>query len=687
MKQAAGSRDLVPALTLGLVVLASEWLPGVPGQLAQVPLLGAFPGLALAWALFPSASRTARWVIGLALAPLVSSVAGWALMAGGGDPAVAARVIGWAAWLAWVVRMSRPRRPEALLDSGLEVPGSGTVAFVGVALAVAVAVPHFVNPWMLVKSDAWNHAGIVYQILERGMPPEDPRFSGLRLNYVWFYNLYIGLQTSVHEGSAFVFMTALNVVDVALTAWLAYVLGWMLWRQREGAVGTALLTCFGFNAFMFLLWPLRGLHELASAAGHGGLPSWSVPPLRLSSWEIMNDVGAPHTWIENFIDKFVTGTSINYTWLLMMLFLWASIRLMRGRHPGAWIVVVLCSAGMQLWHGVVGLSAVPVALCAVALMLVLRRAWNWLPPSSRLVEFGAAAVLGFALVWPYTRAISSGWDPRHSGLHVSPVHLSPVATWTFATSCAFAMALALKPIRSIWSARDGVSASIVTYTLGICLFSILIALPNQNEVKFAYEAFVPLALLGGMNFSSWLGSMRSRFGRAGLALLGLLLAAPLVLTLVGFTLDRERLTYAALNPAPGENAMYDWIAAETPKQMVFVDARYRDLVMVRARRQMYLGSASGPERAAFPLAQVLERRAVMADLYGAADSLERDAGSLTALGRPACVIFRSQDGAGSAHAAAALRGRPDLFHAIYERDGFVLYAVKMPAAKSQAPTP
>jgi hypothetical protein len=687
MNRVSGARDLFPALVLGLVALASETLRGIAGEIAILPLLGAFPGLALAWALLPAASRTTRWTVGLVLAPLVSSIAGWALLSAHVDAASAARLIGWGAFALWIVMLVRGRRPQESLDAGERAPSHPAMWLLSGGLAVAIALPHVINPWMLVKSDAWNHCGIVYQILERGIPPEDPRFAGLHLNYVWFFNLYIGLLARVHDGNPFVLMSAMNVLDVALMAWLAYVLGWMVWRSRGGALGTALLTCCGFNALMLLLWPLRGIRGLSEFA-HGVVhTSWSPPLFRIHSWEIMSDLGAPHTWIENFVDKFATGTSINYTWLLMLLLLWAWVRLMRSRQAGAWIIAALASAGMQLWHGVVGLSVIPVAACAVVFLLALRRAWPWLPPASRLVEFGIAILLGFLATVPYIFSISRGWDAKQSGLHVSPIHLDLTMTLTLVTSCAFALAVAWSPMVSAWRERNAEPMMLTTYAAGIYAFSLLIALPNQNEAKFAFEAFVPLALLGGANFSNWIDNVRARTGRAGLAVLAVLLAAPLVLTLVGFTLDRERLTYPALNPAPGENEMYAWISSHTPRDMVFVDDHYRDLVMVRARRQMYLGSASGPERAAFPLAQVLERRAVMADLYGAADSLDRDVAALAALGRPACVLIRSQDADTRHRAGAALAARPDLFRPIYERSGFVLYAVEMPAVKSEAPRP
>ena len=687
MTGSSGRANLLAALALGAIAGSSEWLRGLAGQLALYPLLGAFPGLALSWALLPRASATTRWIVGLALAPLVSSLAGWLLIGRGLEPAFVTRAIGIAGALAWAAQLLRPS-PSPGDPGGEDTPPSGALWALSLGLAAAIALPHFLNPWMLIKSDAWNHAGIVYQILERGMPPEDPRFAGLHLNYVWFFNLFIGMLSSVHDGNPFVFMTLLNVVDVALLAWVAYLAGWMLWRNREGAVGAALLTCFGFNALTWLLWPLNGLRAVfGHDRGWEGLRAAYRMP-HFNNWLIMADLSPPYGVIENFADKFVTGTSINYTWLLMTLYLWAVVRLLRGAHRGAWWIALLATSGMQLWHGVVGLSVTPVALSALGLTLALRFRADWLPRTSRLIDATAATLLGFLATLPYVISISRGWNPGRSGLHVSPFHFDRVILVTLVLSCALATALAWRPMREALRERRADAAWLVIYAAGIYAFSILVQLPSHNEVKFAFEAFVPLALFGGTQFLPALRSVRARFGAAAIAITAALLAVPLVLTLVGFTLDPERRIAPAMNPVPGENQLYAWIQTHTPRDMVFVDDRFRDLIMVRARRQLYLGSSSGPERAAFPLQQVIERRAVMADLFGPARDLPGDAEALARLGRPAAIVYRSQDVAAGARPGAALEARPDLFLRIYDRDGFVLYAVRMPkAAASGAARP
>jgi hypothetical protein len=661
------TRRLAPAFALAAVALLGEVLPGRAGQVALYPLLGAFPGLAVAGWLLARASAPARAIVGLALAPLVASIAGWAVMSAGLDAALAARLVGWLGWTLWALRSARPF-PAATNDADA-LPGSRVVAVLVAVLIVAFAIPYALTPWMLEKSDAWYHAGATYQILERGMPPEDPRFAGLPVNYVWFFNLFVALLASVRDSDPFVFMALLNLADLAALAGVAFLLGWTLWRTRPAATGAAFLTCLGFYGLVSVLWPVT----LARVA----LQGHPLPVFHWSSWQIMMDLSPPFNILESFVDKFVTGTSLNYAWVLMALGLWAVVRLALGPSRGAWCVLVLCSAGMQLWHGVVGLSAVPVLVCALLTALLARRWANWLPAPTRLASIGIAAALGFVVTLPYTLAISRGWSAERSGLHVAPFHFDVAFAVTAVASSALALALATRPLAAVVRERRGAAALLAIFAFGMLAFAIVVQLPNYNHAKFPFEAFVPLAALGGAGFWPWLDATRRRFGGWAVAVVWLALAAPIVLTLRAFAVDPEQHTYVPLNPRPGEGALYQWIRERTPRDMVFVDARFRDLVMVRGRRQMYLGSPSGPERAAFPLQQVIERRAVMADLYGPARQLDADADALTRLGRPACVIVRLEDVPEGANARASLAARPDRFVPIYERDGFVLYAVRM----------
>ncbi len=240
-------------LLLGLVTLTGLGLRGIPGAIASYPALGVFPGMALAVLLGWRWSRTRRWLIGITLSPLVSAAAGWMLMSAGVPLPLAARALALASFAAWaLLEALRARHDEPAADEAEPLPA--LVKRWSLGLAALVALPPLLNPFVRVHGDGWVHAGLVWELAVRGLPPQDPRFAGLPLNYVWFYNLFVALFTGLPGAhDPFVIMAILNVITIALIARFAYYLGYAVWRDRDAAAGSALLLTLGFNAGAWLL--------------------------------------------------------------------------------------------------------------------------------------------------------------------------------------------------------------------------------------------------------------------------------------------------------------------------------------------------------------------------------------------------------------------------------------------------
>src|SRR5262249_20423331 len=108
-------------------------------------------------------------------------------------------------------RGRRPRRAGS--DSLRGTPDGRYVALWSLGIAVAVALPFLVNRYVPVRGDAWTHAGLVWEIVHRGLPPEDPRFAGSPLHYVWFFHLFLALLVRLSGGGPFFFMALFNVVQ------------------------------------------------------------------------------------------------------------------------------------------------------------------------------------------------------------------------------------------------------------------------------------------------------------------------------------------------------------------------------------------------------------------------------------------------------------------------------------------
>ncbi len=661
---------VVPLLTAGVVV---GWLlPGTPGAWGVFPLLGFFPGLAAARLLPLESGALARWALGLAASPLVATVAALALVGAGLPLPAAGRVVAALAWALWVALEWRASRPAA-------GPPAGPERFLwawAIGGALVVAIVMFANPHLRLRGDAWVHGGIVWEIIERGLPPQDPRFAGLTLNYVWCFNCFVALLATLRGGDPFTFMAISNAASLFAVLALGALLARAVWGGARAAVGGAVLLGLAYNAGVWMLWPLRLVRAFV---GHDRGPAALASEFAQSHWSdalVIFSLNAPFSFMASFLDKFLHGTAINIAYAMMLVYLWAMVRALDGARWAAWGWGAAAVSAMLLFHGVVGLSVAPVAIGTLALAWVLAGRLPWLPARARLASFAVATGAGALLATPYTLAISRGWASSKSGLKHSYLHVDPAMLWTIVTALAVALWFARGPLRRVVRERRGVAAVLALYAAGMIAFACVVSLPLGNHVKFVFQAFAALAVLGSVGFHDELAAWRRVLGRAGAAaVFALVLCAPAALTVRGYLLDRPEAGTPEAPRGPGEEALYAWMRENLPVDAVVVDDRYRALVMVEARRQMLLGDFSGPERAAYPLDQVLERRAVMADLYGPADSLERDVALLARLHRPAYVLVRESDFAAPGSSRPRLGAHPDRFEGVYSRDGFVVYHV------------
>lgn len=668
---AAVRRALAVGLPLALAALGLT-LPGSTGAALLYPALGVVPGLALARALPLEAGPVARLALGLAAAPLVTAVAGWALMSAGMAATPAARTIALAALAAWSLSCLR-RTPAAPARE----PGARFALAWAAGWAVLVALPLLVNPYLQIRSDSWVHAGITHEILERGIPPEEPRFAGLTLNYVWFYNLFLALASALGGDDPFVLIPWFNAVAIAATLLAAWVLGRRLWGEG-GARGCAILAALGFNAGVWLLWPLRLLRALVGDDRGWTDVRFELANLHLGDTRVIWTLSAPFAHMASFLDKFMIGTAVGYAYVLLHLHLWATLAWLAapGARPLFWLFA--SAAGMLLIHGVVGLSYLPVALAAFGLTALLSLRWRWLPGFGRLAPAAAATLLGALAAAPYTLAISRGWSGERTGLAHRYFAFDPWMAWTLVSALLVAGWLAWRPVREGLAARSGPHALLALIAAGLALFALVVKLPLGNHVKFVYQAFVPVALFGGVALGAAVRGVRRRLGAAaGAAIVAILLGGHVAFTMAGYFADPHGRTSEELNPSPAERRLFAWARSETPRDAVFLDRDYRSRFMVRAGRQMWLGTRHGPELAAFPAADLAVRNAVLADLYGPLDSLAESVRGLRALGRPVYVVYRPED-PGSAERAERIATAPSPFVRVYDRDGFVVYHLPPP---------
>jgi len=659
-------------LLLGAVAALAHLLPPGLRDIAFYPALGLFPGMVVSQHLAVRDDTLHGWVLGLALSPLLSALGGLLCLGLGMAVVPAAATIAGVAWLGWLL-IEASRRPCA----GTAHAGtSGSWLPWALGFAALLALLPLLNRWILVRMDSWFHAGLVWEVALRGIPPENPLFAGSPGSYMWVYHVFIALLTGAN-GDPFVAMATLNVVDGFLLVAMIHRLGFLLWRDERAALGCVALALLGLNAGTWLLWPLGLLR--ASIGEDVGWPEVVrlLRTVRLQSGEVISSLSAPFAHMVSLLDKFTLGTALNYAWVLLLLYLWGALSWLDGGRRGHVVCVALVTLGLFLFHGVVALSAVPALVAATLAVLALRQRWRWLPTSPRLVALLGATAAGISLGLPYLVMVSQGWSPERSGLRHQYLRPGLVMPWTLLTSLGIVLWLARGPLARAFRERSSGPALVAVFAAALTLFTLVVHLPIDNESKFVFEIFFAVVLFGGVEFFPWLSRLVARRGRwIAATVFGLLFLVGPALTVTGFVSDGNGRVSPLIRPSPGEERLYEWIRNRTETDAVFLDDHYCDLVMVHGRRALYLGSASGPEQFAFPLRELLRRRAVMADVYGSCGNLARDAEALGSLQRPIYVLYRPLGGAPECAAFHVLERSPDLFTQVLVLDGYRVYRLR-----------
>lgn len=663
-----------------VVAVVGLTAPGLPGTIGAYTWLGVFPGLAMARLFAPRAGHLVRWTLALALSPLVSTLAGWALVASGQPIASAARMVGMAGWVLFAT--SEARRAAAEIDDPHGAPASRFAIGWMLGCAAFVALPALANAWVLVRYDSWTHAALVREIELHGIPPQDPRFAGLPLNYIWLFNLFIALCDGLRGQDPFHFMAIFNVAGMVAWIGIAWQLAWMVWRREREARGVLALLTFGLNAGAWVLWPLILVRALVGEHTGWAEVQRLIATARPASTDVIYLLHAPFAWMVNSWDKWTIGTAVGYGYVLMATHLWSFAR-WTAAGDVRWLALgVLTSAGMLFVHGVVGLSVIPVSLGAMALAALVRHRVPWLPDTRRLAAFAGATLLGAAAASAYTFSVSRGWDSRVSGLQHRYLLLNWEMPWTLLTSLALVFALLPMTLRRVRDERSGLGTWLAIWAFGMLAFSSIVHLPENNESKFVMQILLALAVIAGAGLPDALGRMRARLGSVtfGIAM-AVLFVVPSAMYLFGYVVDPARTTAPALSARPGEDAAYRWIGTRTPDTAVFTDHLSRDLVMVRGPRRMLAGTPFGPDRAAFPLDELLRRRRRMAELYATDPATPLHTDSLALMMQPLdgatlFVLYRPEDWPTSPEPWRRLDADSSHFRLAYDRAGYRIYEFK-----------
>ena len=542
-----------------------------------------------------------------------------------------------------------------LVKPDLAFPPLGKLTWAVAALfALIVAVVLVPSPWRRITLDAWFHTAVVHEIARAGIPPQDPYFAPLPLQYFWFFHVVLyGLGTATRLAPPEA-MALLNVCGAALcVAAAAFAVRAMGFDRKAGRWAGAMML-LGLGGLWWLFLPVKLLRiflgDVRGAEELGYI-------FRLRPFDVETVAGFFQVLRSSdfLLRKYLVGTAVSWELVLMLVTLGAALRFAAtGRRP--WLALqFLGGTGALLFHIVFGGTGVIALACGGALAARPRET------RGRGLAVAGTAIASILVCVPYLASVAGGGDRET----VVPVGIDLLHWASLAITLAGVGALAIPVVGAL---RRRGERLFLGFLIASLLYGLFGRLPGANQYyKPAIVAFLPLALAAGcavpLLWERWRG--RPRLRAAFAAFLVLFLVPENAMRLASYIVEDE-----GPGTTAAERALYDWIGTETPRDAVFLDSGDRVDVLVRGPRRQYWGLASFAEQWGYSRRAMDERRGLRDAVYGDAPlARERFAGIL-GLGVPVYVVAREADRPGIHERLGA---RPDLFREVFRAEGHAVF--------------
>ena len=641
---------------LAVSPLAAAAIPALPGALLRWLGLMLAPGAALYLACERRAPRLSTLVLcALVLSPVVTTLIG---IAGLWMHIQIMTVVG----ITCAVGIAAAAVAFVTLRVKVALPDRRSLLWLGGLLLVLVFLTAFLpltHAWWRVRSDAWFHGAVVAQIADYGLPPQDPYFAGLPLQYMWFYHVLILVLARGLNMDPFRVMALVNIqalLGLGVCAWQLCGVFRRTFGHRLAATAMLLLA---FNGAFWIFLPVK-----LPRAFTGELRGWAelkrTYAMSPFNYDTARDFLKTYYNQEFFLDKFMVATAFSLALAFMVAGWYGASEFMRTKRPAPLMVLAVALIGMLGFHSLVGF-VILVGIFGGAILAWLFRGRAAFPVRAMLVLLGVSLACFLAMT-PYLYEVTHLKQKEQ----MFPLSVSVQKTASIIIPCVFALGVWLvrKPLLR---ERTTEARFLLLGLVSVTAFSNIITLPGPNAYdKLGYMVFLPLSVLGGIALADLWTTTHGRRHRA------------LVALTVACMLPVNAITFAACFATPDEASMTApearmgaWLRDYTPRNALIIDDNDRVVFLVTVPRRYYWGRMAYAQMWGYPKLEMSRRLHVRRAIYapGALDGTTL--AELAAATDPIYVIVHPENW----DANAACITHPDLFQTVYRDEKYAILQV------------
>jgi len=442
-------------------------------------------------------------------------------------------------------------------------PKQRKILFMAVCLLIPVTL-YIVHPNFRIYSfHGFLHTGIVYSILNSGIPPENACFAGYGVNYYWPYHTFIATLISVlHLSPAWVF-ALVNICCLFFSMVLIIKATYIITKNELSALLGCLLALV---ATTFIGGPVI---SVAQRVLHVSLQGSGIPVLA----KYLNINGMPFGLVFFTLGLFSILKVFSCEKPPRIIYLWLFlVTLMTGFfYPPIWIGWVACTY----------------TACFVLMTMRKKEALRKSILTMCVVTLASVLVMPFLLFFSVADSntaevpINFSWDIYEMLLNFAQylIPLLPLAAL---------IAWRPKGLRERYKQTPEIILIPAAFLVALGMLFV-IGILGMNGYKFRSLAFIVLGLLSAEPFKQiFLKNKTLCYVLMALLLLpaGFMIShRALHWQVVADPLVERGMYYEHANTS--QNRLYKWISSETPLNSVFIDTQMS--IPIFGRRSLYVG--------------------------------------------------------------------------------------------------
>jgi hypothetical protein len=585
-----------------------------PGAVSAYILLMVLPGAGFYLLVERDPALLELALASFILSPIFVSIVAVFAMLSGADPKTAALSVTLPA-AAFAVLVGLSRNPLALAFAREVSLRQGLVLFGTIAAFCALTgyLP-LTEEWWRMRSDAWFHLSVVAQISDYGVPPEDPYFYGMPLQYMWFYHVLV-IIVSRATGITPPFMMALfNIQALAGFMLAVFLLAQLLKNRFAHGMSSMLTAVLGINALFWLFLPIKLARALVGEDRGMEVVRRALTLSPLDNLTVRNFLVIHHNQYF-FFNKFIVLTAFSIALSFMAACWYGMAGGLAKKRTFAICLVFFAAVGMLAFHPIVGFISLAGLGGGIALFYLDRSTLSRASRKTSLLLFVALAA-AVVVLSPYLYSVMHG---KESG-QLLPVHISFHQFLGLVIACAAGILLAAFQVKKLLANQTAEARFFVLAALCTIIVCLFIHLPGPNKIdKPPFFMFFPLAIAGGWTLAELSRSNISLFRKKiGVVLVFVLLFFPL--NFIGFLGDYATPVTEVFTPE--EARIAEWARANTSRDAVFIDNKDRNFILVAGPRRNYFGSPSYAMQWGYDKEEMKQRQRVTDNIFSS-EPLER----------------------------------------------------------------